>query len=59
MINSTEDFAGKTKYNFYTYIGDGRDVIIPIYADDEKHAWEHYIRLYGKDTFVEMVKEEK
>jgi hypothetical protein len=50
---------GEVKFNFYTYNPAGRDVIIPVWAVDMDAAWAKFDKLYGADTPVDDVVQEK
>lgn len=55
MTVEAKGFEGEIKFKFYTYDLVGRDVIIPIFADDEDSAWEKFDRIYGTDTIVDRM----
>ena len=50
---------GEVKFNFYTYNPAGRDVIIPVWAADMDAAWAKFDQVYGADTPVDNVVQEK
>jgi hypothetical protein len=59
MLVQAKGLEGQTKFVFYTYDPIGRDVKIPLWAEDSDAAWAKFDRVYGKDTPVDWVEEIK
>lgn len=55
MIKQSKDT--RKIFDFYTYDLTGKDVVVPIRADDESEAWYYFERYYN--GYVDQVIERK